>query len=103
MGDIADGLINGDFDFYTGEYIGKGHGYPRTKNGSLPWEGKYDADRAALRVVRHWLTKKMKIQKPDDAIKEYLPGTDKTLKQKATIIQKDFNKFANWVHKNKKK
>lgn len=30
MGDIADGLINGDFDFYTGEYLGEGQGFPRT-------------------------------------------------------------------------
>lgn len=31
MGDIADGLINGDFDEITGEYLGKGFGYPRTR------------------------------------------------------------------------
>jgi len=30
MGDIADGLINGDFDCFTGEYLGEGHGYPRS-------------------------------------------------------------------------
>lgn len=40
MGEIADGLINGDFDFYTGEYLGKGYGIPRTKNKSLAWEKK---------------------------------------------------------------
>lgn len=38
MGDIADDMINGDFDFYTGEYIGEGHGIPRTHDKSLPWE-----------------------------------------------------------------
>ena len=32
MADIADGLINGDFDFLTGEYIGNGGGYPRAYN-----------------------------------------------------------------------
>lgn len=32
MGEIAEGLINGDFDYITGEYLGKGHGYPRTGN-----------------------------------------------------------------------
>lgn len=31
MGEIADGLINGDFDMYTGEYLGRGQGFPRTK------------------------------------------------------------------------
>lgn len=30
MGEIAEGLINGDFDFYTGEYIGRGYGFPRS-------------------------------------------------------------------------
>lgn len=30
MGDIADGILNGDFDQYTGEYLGEGDGYPRT-------------------------------------------------------------------------
>lgn len=32
MGDMADALIDGEFDYETGEYIGKGVGYPRTKN-----------------------------------------------------------------------
>lgn len=40
MGEIADGLINGDFDSFTGEYLGKGPGYPRTRDKSLPWEYK---------------------------------------------------------------
>lgn len=31
MGEIADSLIDGEFDFRTGEYIGPGVGYPRTK------------------------------------------------------------------------
>ncbi len=30
MGDIADSLVDGEFDFLTGEYIGPGLGYPRT-------------------------------------------------------------------------
>lgn len=34
MGEIADGLINGDFDFYTGEYIGRGKGFPRSAYGN---------------------------------------------------------------------
>jgi hypothetical protein len=34
MGDIADGMINGDFDSITGEYIGDGAGFPRTLTGN---------------------------------------------------------------------
>jgi hypothetical protein len=30
MGEIADGLINGDFDSITGEYLGEGYGFPRS-------------------------------------------------------------------------
>lgn len=30
MGEIADSLISGEFDFITGEYIGEAVGYPRT-------------------------------------------------------------------------
>lgn len=30
MGEIADSLINGEFDYITGEYIGDPCGYPRT-------------------------------------------------------------------------
>ena len=32
MGEIADSIINGEFDMYTGEYLGEPCGYPRTKN-----------------------------------------------------------------------
>jgi hypothetical protein len=31
MGEIAESLINGEFDEITGEYIGKPCGYPRTQ------------------------------------------------------------------------
>ena len=40
MGEIADMMIDGTLDFYTGEYIGKGYGLPRTFDKSLPWEKK---------------------------------------------------------------
>ena len=30
MGEIAESLINGEFDYITGEYLGEGVGYPRT-------------------------------------------------------------------------
>ena len=33
MGEIADSIINGEFDQYTGEYIGEPCGYPRCKHG----------------------------------------------------------------------
>lgn len=30
MGDMADAIINGDFDAVTGEWLGEGDGFPRT-------------------------------------------------------------------------
>lgn len=30
MGDISEGILNGDFDEVTGEYLGEGAGYPRS-------------------------------------------------------------------------
>ena len=30
MGNVAEGLINGEFDFHTGEYLGNPVGYPRS-------------------------------------------------------------------------
>lgn len=45
MGDIADGLVNGDFDHISGEYLGEGFGVPRTfhnykrrKSEDLSWK-----------------------------------------------------------------
>lgn len=31
MGEIADAIIDGEFDMYTCEYLGPGVGYPRTR------------------------------------------------------------------------
>jgi hypothetical protein len=57
MGEIADILINGEFDSNTGEYIGKPVGYPRTIDRSLPWEKRTDVkpetnDRLAINSKR---------------------------------------------------
>jgi len=64
MGDIADGLINGDFDSETGEYLGEGPGYPRTRSKSLPWEkGKsVNAPPGHINRIRA-LVKELKIYK----------------------------------------
>lgn len=57
MGDIADGLLDGQFDFYTGEYLGQGCGYPRTFDRSLPWERarsnkpSISTDRAGAKLI----------------------------------------------------
>ena len=34
MGEIAESLLDGEFDCITGEYLGEGVGYPRTLHGN---------------------------------------------------------------------
>lgn len=41
MGDAAEMLLDGTLDAHTGEFIdGRSTGFPRTLDGSLPWEGR---------------------------------------------------------------
>lgn len=42
MGEIAEGIISGDFDEVTGEYLGEGDGYPRSihRNSGTPNKNK---------------------------------------------------------------
>lgn len=40
MGDISESMIDGEFDYITGEYIGPGVGYPRTFEREHKWNSK---------------------------------------------------------------
>jgi hypothetical protein len=104
MGDIADMLIDGTLDFYTGEYIGKGKGYPRTFDRSLPWEGKdfTQSKKLAFKGVSKYLRHRLKITDITPVVNLYLPTNEKSLKQKCLQIQKDFGSFVKWVHENEK-
>lgn len=103
MGEIADGLINGDFDFYTGEYIGRGYGIPRTHNRSLPWEG---ASFNPVGGVIKFLLKKG-IKRTEDIIDilqkyvehrkwEFTQG-NKFIRKVSIKIQEDWPAFASWA------
>lgn len=103
MGEIADGLINGDFDFYTGEYIGRGYGIPRTHNGILAWEGPGNKGNQSSGVIA-FLSKKG-IKKTEDVVaflQEYAKYkgweiTGKKFIRKISIkIQQDWAAFASW-------
>jgi hypothetical protein len=108
MGEIADGLINGDFDFYTGEYLGRGYGIPRTNNKSLPWEkrnkGKGDKDpkEQAYNGVKKYISIKWDGRKDipsiRDVIKEYMGDSNFDLKQKCLEIQNDFGTFVKFIN-----
>jgi len=99
MGEIADGILNGDFDMYTGEYIGRGGGFPRTKK--QRWEKKNFIinGRVAIEGVQKSLYNKLGIRKEaiKEIVDEYIPG-EGTLKQKCLEIQKDWLKFSQWIN-----
>lgn len=110
MGEIADGLINGDFDFYTGEYIGRGYGIPRTKNKSLPWEqrnGKLgmvkNPKESAYNGIKKYITQKWSGRKYIPSVRsliyEYFGESNFDIKERCLDIQKDFGKFCQWVNK----
>lgn len=104
MGEIADGLINGDFDFYTGEYIGRGYGIPRTLDRSLPWERHSHKGRQSNGVL-NFLQKKGIVRTEDAAafLQQYVEhkGWDiqgkKFIRKVSIKIQENWSEFASWA------
>lgn len=101
MGEIADGLINGDFDFYTGEYIGRGYGIPRTKNKSFDWER--GIDNSWKKVIGYLNNARIKQHLHPEVVKAFgAPYPAKSgLRKVCTHILKDFEKFKVFVNENK--
>lgn len=122
MGEIADSMINGDFDFHTGEYIGRGYGIPRTLDKSLPWEKmtiksrkrgkrykqKEFTDEQKLKGVMFYLYDKGYKDAKDvhkiialycvDVLKFEFGGSGKGWVKECSIeIQKDFKSFIKYV------
>jgi hypothetical protein len=103
MGDIADGLINGDFYFFTGEYLGEGGGFPRTRNGSLSGHSS-NYGKNPLKGVQQYLRKRGFITKKDHRklMEDYIGEDGKQLsnKQLAELISIDFGDLVKFVNKN---
>lgn len=113
MGDVADGILDGDFDEETGEYIGPGMGFPRSlareqrqkqhmyanynKKNTTPTTGDN-----AIKGVKTFL-EKQKLEKDWEIITaEYYReefGPDSTREERCNYIQKDFGKFVKWFKK----
>ena len=74
MGDMADGILNGDFDEQTGEWLGEGDGYPRTlepgQYNTIPKrdQGKcgFAKSTKAIRKELAILIKTKRAERPDD-------------------------------------
>lgn len=100
MGEIADMLLDGTLDFYTGEYMGRGKGIPRTTDKSLPWEQR-DFTRSkkdAFKGVSHFVRHRMKVTDITPIVNEYMPDKERSLKQKCLAIQKNWGAFVKWIN-----
>lgn len=118
MGDIAEGLINGDFDFFTGEYMGNGGGFPRSRKGNISFRNRgarfYKngfSDRHKSNGVHWWLHDKgYKDAAQQDAIirqwafdKNIVVAREKQITKLCVKIQEDFPAFTKWFNETKNK
>lgn len=115
MGEIADMLLDGTLDFYTGEYIGRSIGMPRTLNHSLPWERQRKKRESkcfttskdvAYSGIRNYIAIKWSGRKNIPSVRsviyEYTGESNFDLKLKCLEIQKDFRPFAKFINKKTK-
>lgn len=112
MGEIADMMINGDMDFYTGEWMGKGNGVPRTLDRSLPWEasrpwGLKRIQRNELKVIENWFNGKgIRPHERTPIINAYMEykgiviGKARRYSRACIEIQKDMESFKRWYNNN---
>lgn len=110
MGEIANSLINGEFDFHTGEYLGKPVGHPRTLDRSLSWEKRSFTKTNQERGVRNWLSKNSVTDAlvQSLAVKKWAADKGIELSENKSItdlcveVQKDFRGFCEWFKVNEK-
>lgn len=97
MGEIADSMIDGEFDFMTGEYIGEGVGYPRTFSGN--GRTVTPTSRARLGVVNYLTQNGYEPRNQMPIIKGYFKE-DVSQRKKDDLcveIQKDFKLFKKYI------
>lgn len=94
MGEIADGILNGDFDEHTGEWLGEGQGFPRHRGGSAKGS-------TAIYGVKNYLHKKGFIGTDELVIRDYIKEkyNISDLTKGCEKIQKEFGLFVNYVTK----
>lgn len=96
MGEIADAMINGEFDYETGEYLGPPVGYPRSRR---------DMQRNPSSGVNNWLRKRGYAKKADQIV--ILRAFAKTKMDEkmaiqidrysiCSIIQANWKEFVHW-------
>ena len=108
MGDIAEGLISGEFDFYTGEYIGHGGGYPRSRMGKKFNSPNYKKNprRGVVSYVQRLYAGRAITPKSIKIIKYFFSETGHEFiseEQMFKTISENFGLFTDWMKKNKEK
>lgn len=103
MGDISDSMINGEFDFYTGEYIGKPVGYPRTRR--KPYRNE-DNHAASIGIRMFLQNNGIQRENFTSVVREYFTtvlgrGKNKKLNEMCIVVQENFNKFSQTTYKKK--
>lgn len=95
MGEIAEGILNGDFDEITGEYLGEGMGFPR----SLHYENKKPNPEFG---VRNYLTKKgFEKEIHDWMVLTYVGSRTTNVQKGCKIIQNEFGSFIRFCARKK--
>lgn len=97
MGEIAEMMLDGTLDQYTGEYIGEPVGYPRSKHGNI--QPKKSEDLSWRKVVNYITSCNIKPHKHPEVLKSY--GCRYTgrhpLRNACFEVLRDFEKFKLFV------
>ena len=101
MGEIADGLIDGDFDFFSGEYLGEGSGFPRSNSDDIDTH-RTPRGNNPLKGIRNYLRNRGVIKKGDqrELMVEFVGEKQMSNQDLAKYITNDWSKFIGFV-KNK--
>ena len=100
MGEIADMMLDGTLDEQTGEYLGEGPGYPRTRDYNIGSKRERKT-KGNVKGMKNFLDKKnLDFETVVTKYwKEVLDNKDTHTNNMCNVIQKDFNLFAQWVNK----
>jgi len=101
MGEIADSMINGEFDYITGEYIGRPTGYPRTNERYGKQDGKGNNPKWG---VTNWLNNNGMSDRQEQMnllTTDAISATDNDSKESLCLrVSQDFNAFKKWFAEN---
>lgn len=112
MGEIADGMIDGTFDYITGEYLGEGGGFPRSyadnhSRGCYSKPGKHGKKKGIVKYLLGFDIEKLQYHTHCLA---FIQENDLLEKGKGTswevvsdVIQDNWQKFVQYIDKHHKR